>query len=235
MVLSTSSPSTRCRTISVVPAERVATTGTPQAIASTSTLPNPSYRDVSAKTSARGDVLPRIGLKSAERDRILQPACGDKVADPVLLAALPEDEQPHRHARAQQRQRFDQQRVILGFREPAGGHDHRPPPCRRVRRFGRFLCRGGNRFEINRVVHDTDARPGYPEGGDQVVGDTLRRGDDQIGRRISRARDEREDAAMPAATPWIVAVGEKRGHRRLLIEDDARTDPAALTALSTVK
>ena len=39
--------------MSRVPGELVATTGTPHAMASTSTLPNPSYRELNANTSAR--------------------------------------------------------------------------------------------------------------------------------------------------------------------------------------
>src|SRR5262245_19985295 len=49
---STSSPLTPSATMSRVPGELVATTGTPHAIASISTLPNPSYRELRAKTSA---------------------------------------------------------------------------------------------------------------------------------------------------------------------------------------
>src|SRR5439155_5935733 len=50
---STSRPVLPDSTISRVPGDEVATTGAPHAIASTSTFPNPSYRDVSANTSAR--------------------------------------------------------------------------------------------------------------------------------------------------------------------------------------
>ncbi len=170
------------------------------------------------------DDLPRVALKAAQHHRVLEAARGDARANRRLLVALPQDEQSRRHDGAQQGERVDQQRVVLGFGQPARRHDDRPYPSRRVLRLerrGRRGCHGG---QIHRVVHDAHAPPRDAERLDQIVGDTVRRRDDQVGGRVAYARHQREHAAVPAVPPRIVAVGEKRRHRRLLVEHHARAD-----------
>ena len=64
-----------------------------------------------------------------------------------------------------------------------------------MRGIERLLRRGGDRVEIDRVVHHPHAGPRHAERGHQIVGHALRRRDDQIGRRIAGARGDREQRA----------------------------------------
>ncbi len=59
----------------------------------------------------------------------------------------------------------------------------------------------------------------------EIVDQPLRGDDDSIGATIKEARRQREQPAPPRPPPTEVAILEKLGGRRLLIEDDAR--PAA--------
>jgi hypothetical protein len=79
-------------------------------------------------------------------------------------------------------------------------------------------------FDINWIGHDGDVVAGHAESADQIIRHAFRSGDDQVGGGVSRARRLVEDGPPPAATPGIVAVFEKRRHRRLLIEDHSRAD-----------
>ena len=58
----------------------------------------------------------------------------------------------------------------------------------------------------------------------QILGDALRRGDDEICRRAADAHGGREQAAAPRPRPAILRVAQEGRHRRPDIEHDARPD-----------
>ena len=87
------------------------------------------------------DVLPRIASES----RTAPPRRRDRGRRRCARIARSSSPCPRMNSRAgtrcaQQRQRVDQQRIVLRFGQPAGGDDHRPLPSRRVRGIERLAA-----------------------------------------------------------------------------------------------
>ena len=175
------------------------------------------------------DVLPRV----APGSRRARPRRRDRVAAICSRIAASRSPCPRMNSRAGTVRRSSasasmQQRIVLGVGQPPGRDDHRPRPRRSQRRIERLGRRGRDR----RRDRPDCARPGCgaartPKACDQIVGDALRRRDDRVGEAIADARrPPRTRADATRAPPVVVAIGEKRRHRCLLVEDDARADAA---------
>ena len=136
------------------------TTGRPLLIASTSTIPKPSKRELSANTEARANSSPISLVGALERAR--SPPARARAIRPLEVGALrgppPKIRSLHSGcSRGDRRERADQQVEALLPGQPARGHDHRRverrrPPAQLGQRVGDALDAGRRAVEHAAVV-----------------------------------------------------------------------------------
>ena len=217
----TSSPVTPSTTVSAVPVHDVATTATPAAIASSTTVGWPSHTEARATTSALARIARASSSHSGDDDAAGEPLARDRVAHLALERAAT-DEDGVGHARV--RERADEGDRVLLRREPRGGDDEQVArieaeplgesgPADRRRASGGRRCRGpGSRRRPRpargadpRRRHATaDPREPHQRGGAPRASGVEAVARDERATSVGRGEERRE--------PQAVAVHDVGGH-----------------------
>ena len=187
------------------------------------TLPNPSYFDVSTKTSAARHEFERIRLKSEQADLFLQARRAQPMAQVGFELALPENPRAKWPASRERAQRVDQQRQVLRLCQAARGHDGRPAIGLKMRR-QRLARLPLHIVDIDRVGHHRGALASDAVVGHEIVSHAFRRRCHEIGARVDRACHGGKHSPVRRPPPVIVGISKKRRERRLLADHIARAD-----------
>src|SRR5204863_323956 len=107
------------------------------------------------------------GLKAAQVRRVVEPSGLNQLAQPRLFTAGSKNEQPRIGPLSQDGEGVEEERIVLGFGQASGGHDHRRLPVRGERLVDRSLRRRGHcssRDDVSalssRIDGDTSATNG---------------------------------------------------------------------------